>query len=72
MNSRYKELLIAVALIAFATALFFAVFTIVADRIEVIDAAVELEEDYRQLQMDIQARRTSELQGWNVNNNPEL
>jgi hypothetical protein len=72
MNSRYKELMIAISLIAFTTAFFFAVFTIVADRIEGIDTAVELEEDYRQLQMDIQARRTSELQGWNVEGNPEL
>ena len=66
-----KELATAIGLIALASAFFFAVFNILAEKLEMRETTYQEQQNINRAQMMIQERRTSEMQGWNIIGNPE-
>ena len=66
-----RELATAIGLIALASAFFFAVFNILAEKLEMRETTYQEQENINRAQMMIQERRASEMQGWNVIGNPE-
>jgi hypothetical protein len=72
MKERTKELLTAIGLICLASAFFFAVFNIIAEKLEMRETTYQEQENIKRALMLIQERRTSELQGWRTEGNPEL